>query len=410
MKNKKKVISMLLGMALTVAVLGGIFAAPRFTDVPANHWAAASISKMAQGGLIAGYGNNKFGPNDKFNIDQMATIIARAKGQPTTAQGGYWAYSAVDYCVNELKCLPSQGAISAANYSKVCSRELAYYMLVTGLGKGPDGDAQNAPWVTAASIPDYADIDGAYQDAVVTAYQLGLTVGTDSKMTFAPKANLNRAQAATMFVRAGWTKAATIATEVTTGLTNDELFGKIKEMGVWTEGKDEMGLPILTAKDSKYGGITVVNDGTCLEITMPEWNDSAWGTIGSAGLYDSKTGKMLYSTGFGYDARMLVKQIIQMAYPNAKDAAVAGYKSAFMQEVWQSSNSYPAFFDWIDGRAFLAGYSQASHQFAVSIYELNDKVSYNQFKSTGVTSTKSQYATKTGSWDNATKAYELTKW
>ena len=77
MKNKKKVISMLLGMALTVAVLGGIFAAPRFTDVPANHWAAASISKMAQGGLIAGYGNNKFGPNDKFNIDQMATIIAR---------------------------------------------------------------------------------------------------------------------------------------------------------------------------------------------------------------------------------------------------------------------------------------------------------------------------------------------
>ena len=81
-----------------------------------------------------------------------------------------------------------------------------------------------------------------------------------------------------------------------------------------------------------------------------------------------------------------------------------------MQEVWQSSNSYPAFFDWIDGRAFLAGYSQASHQFAVSIYELNDKVSYNQFKSTGVTSTKSQYATKTGSWDNATKAYELTKW
>lgn len=410
MKKKKKVISMLLGMALTVAVLGGIFAAPRFTDVPSNHWAAASISKMAQGGLIAGYGNNKFGPNDKFNIDQMATIIARAKGQPTTAQGGYWAYSAVDYCVNELKCLPSQGAISAANYSKVCSRELAYYMLVTGLGKGPDGDALNAPWVTAASIPDYADIDGTYQSAVVTAYQLGLTVGTDSKMTFAPKANLNRAQAATMFVRAGWTKAATIATEVTTGLTNDELFAKIKDMGMWTESKDEMGYSVLTAKDAKYGGITVEKTDVHLAITMPEWNDTAWGTIGSAGLYDSKTGKMLYSTGYSYEARMLVKQIIEMAYPNARDAAVAGYKSGFMQEVWQSSSAYPCFFDWIDGRALRAGYSQTAHKFTVSIFELNDKVSYNQVKAVGVTSTKSKYATKTGSWDNAIKAYELTKW
>lgn len=407
---KKKLAAAFLSVCLAFSLAIPALAAPQFTDVPSNHWAASSITKMAQGGLIAGYGNNKFGPNDKFNIDQMATIVARAKGQSITAQGGYWAYSAVDYCVNELKCLPSQGAISAANYSKACSRELAYYMLVTGLGKGPDGDAQNSPWITATSIPDYADIDSAYQSAIVEAYQLGLTVGTDSKMTFSPKSDVNRAQAATMFVRAGWTKAATIATEVTNGLTNDQLFDKIKAMGIWTEGKDEMGLPILSAKDAKYGGITVVNDGTCLNITMPEWNDQVWGTIGESGLYDTKTGKMLYSTGYGYDARMLVKQIIQMAYPNAKDTAVAGFKSAFLQEVWQSSNAYPAFFDWVDGRAFLAGYSQASHQFSVSIYELNDKVSYNQFKSVGVTASPAKYATKTGSWDNAVKAYELTKW
>ena len=406
--NKKKAISALLGMALTISVLGGIFAAPKFTDVPANHWAAASISKMAEGGLIAGYGNNKYGPNDKFNIDQMATIIARAKGQSVTPQGGYWAYNAVDYCVNTLKCLPSQGYISAENYSKVCSRELAYYMLVTGLGKGPNGDAPNAPAITAASIPDYADIDGAYQAAIVQAYQLGLTVGVDSKGTFSPKSDLNRAQSATMFVRACWTKAATIATEVSNGLTNAQLYDKIKAMGIWTETTDPMGYSSLAAKDAKYGGISIRKTNDSLSICMPEWNDTAWGDI-SGSLYDSN-GKLKYSSGYSYEARMLVKQIIEMAYPNDKATAVAGYKSAFMQEVWQYTNPYPTFFDWIDGRAFMAGYGQESHIFTVTIFELNDKVTYNEFKSDGITSYQSQYATKTGSWEDAIKAYELTKW
>ena len=169
---------------------------------------------MAQGGLITGYGNHKYGPDDQFNIDQMATIIARAKGQPTTPQGGYWAYNAVDYCVNTLKCLPSQGYISADNYSKG---------------------------------------------------------------TFSPMSDLNRAQAATMFVRAGWTKAATIATEVSDGLTNAQLYNKIKAMGIWTETTDPMGYSNLTAKDAKYGGISIRKTNDSLSICMPEWNDTAWG-------------------------------------------------------------------------------------------------------------------------------------
>ena len=405
---KKKIVAPLLSVCLAFTLAVPAFAAPKFTDVPSNHWAAASISKMAEGGLIAGYGNNKYGPDDKFNIDQMATIIARAKGQSVTPQGGYWAYNAVDYCVNTLKCLPSQGYISEDNYSKVCSRELAYYMLVTGLGKGPNGDAPNAPAITAASIPDYADIDGAYQAAIVQAYQLGLTVGVDSKGTFSPKSDLNRAQAAAMFVRAGWTKAATIATEVSNGLTNAQLYDKIKAMGVWTESTNIYGDAVLTAKDAKYGGVTVRKSDILLEVFMPEWNDTAWGDI-SGSLYDSN-GKLKYSSGYSYEARMLVKKVIEMAYPNDKAAAVAGYKSAFMQEVWQGEGECPCFFDWIDGRAFMAGYTQESHKFVVSIFELNDKVTYNEYKATAVTPYQGTYATKTGSWDNAIKAYELTKW
>ena len=59
----------------------------------------------------------------------------------------------------------------------------------------------------------------------------GVCVGNDAKGTFNPKAALSRAQAATMFVRAGWTKAADVA-ETGEGKTNAEIFNEIKALGL----------------------------------------------------------------------------------------------------------------------------------------------------------------------------------
>ena len=406
---KKKFVTFLFAIGLTLCLSVPAFAAVQFMDVPANHWAAASINKMAEGGLIAGYGNNRYGLNDKLTIDQMATIIARAKGQSTTPQGSYWAYRAVDYCVNDLKCLPKLGAIwDGGLFTEVCTRELAYYMLVTGLGKGPDSEAPDAPSVTAADIPDFDQIDSQYQDAILKAYQLGLTVGMDDAMTFDPKSELTRAQAATMFVRAGWTKAIPAPPDPYGRLTIDELYNKYKAMGIWTESTDPMGYSSLSIKDSaKYGGISVRKTEYTLNIHLPEWNDRVWGPITSAGLYDSKTGKIMYSSGYCYEARMLVKQLLEMAYPNEKEAAVAGYKSVFIQ---QAEDSAPHFFQWLDGRALMAGYDQGNYHFTISIFELNDEIMYKEFLSDGVTEWPSHYATRTGSWENAVKAYELNRW
>lgn len=38
---------------------------PRFTGVPSTHWAVTEINKMAEGGLISGYGSGLYGPSDK---------------------------------------------------------------------------------------------------------------------------------------------------------------------------------------------------------------------------------------------------------------------------------------------------------------------------------------------------------
>ena len=189
-------------LALTLAVPA---LAADFTDVPTSHWAYSYIDKMAKGGLIKGYGNNKFGPNDTFTVAQMATIICNAKGIEPEGKNGYWAYGALDYCKNKLKCLPDLGELTAKNYDVPCTREVAFWMLMNGLG--PKDGAKKDTSINSASIPDYSKIDKAYQSAVLEAYQYGLSNGTDDAMTFEPKLQLKRSEAAAMFVRAGYKEA-----------------------------------------------------------------------------------------------------------------------------------------------------------------------------------------------------------
>lgn len=162
MKKHLRTLPACLALSVCVGVFPVHAAAGYFTDVPNTHWAASYINEMAEGGLISGYGGGIFGPADTFSIAQMATIICSAKGVPQENKNGYWAYGAVDYCINTLKCLPNLGDINATNYSVPCSRELAYYMLMTGLGVGPDATATPNPQLDVEDIPDYAEIDVMY--------------------------------------------------------------------------------------------------------------------------------------------------------------------------------------------------------------------------------------------------------
>ncbi len=420
-KKRNKLIATLLSATVAVSIVGGMFAAPatsKFSDVPSNHWATSYINKMSEGGLIKGYGNGKYGPEDKLTIGQMAKLICSAKGYAGKNANNtkYWAYGVVDYCINDLQCLPNLGAITPKNYDKNCSRELAFYMLEKGLGAGPDAELTQKPLLTAADIPDFANITYTYADTILRAYQEGVCVGNDAKGTFNPKAALSRAQAATMFVRAGWTKAADVA-ETGEGKTNAEIFNEIKALGLWTESKDTLyGGRMLTAKDPKYGGITVTETENVLYIDMKEWNSAAWGSDANSfkavdgstvkDLYDSN-GKMVVSSGFSYDARMLVKQILQIAYPNHPDESTNAFKSAFMQEIWET-NKYPSALRWIDNRGFKCTYGE--HAFRLTVYELNDEALYNEVRANIHIGNKRKFSSYNGSIADDIKAWELTKW
>ena len=53
-----------------------------FSDVVADAWYADAISWAAANGIVGGYGGGRFGPNDNITREQLAVMIWRYSGSP----------------------------------------------------------------------------------------------------------------------------------------------------------------------------------------------------------------------------------------------------------------------------------------------------------------------------------------
>ena len=91
MKTKtKRKISMLLAALMCVTTLAfgsgtALAAGSPFTDVSSSDWFYPAVNAMAEGGLVAGVGNNRFAPNQNMSIAAFSTIMCRATGLDTSS-------------------------------------------------------------------------------------------------------------------------------------------------------------------------------------------------------------------------------------------------------------------------------------------------------------------------------------
>ena len=81
----KKSLVLTLALVFVLGIAGTAFAANPFVDVPANHWAYGSIAKLAQGGIIDGYGDGTFVGNNTMTRYEMAQIVAKAMARSDKA-------------------------------------------------------------------------------------------------------------------------------------------------------------------------------------------------------------------------------------------------------------------------------------------------------------------------------------
>ena len=61
-----------------------------FDDVASNSWALGYINVAYSDGLVAGYGDGTFGPNDGVTVAQAVTIVLRCLGYTTQEVGAFW--------------------------------------------------------------------------------------------------------------------------------------------------------------------------------------------------------------------------------------------------------------------------------------------------------------------------------
>jgi len=73
----KKKIAAALAVTFALGVTSA-FAANPFVDVPAKHWAYDAVSKLAQAGIVDGYGDGTFRGDKTVTRYEMAQIVAKA--------------------------------------------------------------------------------------------------------------------------------------------------------------------------------------------------------------------------------------------------------------------------------------------------------------------------------------------
>ena len=113
-----------------------------FTDVSGSMWYAEAVNWAAANGLVNGYGNSTFGPEDSITREQMAAILyryAQFKGYDDTVQGNLsdftdggqtsdWAEDAVVWAVNNGLLTGKGGSLLDAKGSATRAEAAAILM------------------------------------------------------------------------------------------------------------------------------------------------------------------------------------------------------------------------------------------------------------------------------------------
>lgn len=178
----------------------------RFSDVPEWHWAYEAISYMADRGIISGFTDGTFRPDETVTREQFAKIMVLALDLPLVnpstptfedVDRDHWAYRYIESAKRYLTGYKS-GSYYYYRGSEGAVREDMACALVKAKGYSYSSADESRLW----SIFDDADsISSALRKFVLVAYDRGLIRGYTDR-TFRPQGALTRAEAAKLLYEA----------------------------------------------------------------------------------------------------------------------------------------------------------------------------------------------------------------
>lgn len=175
-----------------------------FSDIK-NHWGRDAIRELASKYIIEGVSNNAFAPNNNITRGQFAILLARSLGLQADASGAssYRDVNPSSMLAPYIGAATKAGIISGYENgtfrpNESINREQMAVMLVRAMEYTGRNVASNPSSLN--KFNDRNQVSGYARDGVSKAVSAGIVQGMTSN-TFQPKATATRAQAAVMLKR-----------------------------------------------------------------------------------------------------------------------------------------------------------------------------------------------------------------
>ncbi len=233
-----------------------------FNDVAADHWASGYVNVAQAQGIINGYGNGNFGPEDKVTYEQAVKMIVSALGYDLAAQGrggyptGYLAIASAEGITKNANGRVGDAAARATIAVLVYNSLEVQLMDQTSWSTGTDGDKYAKTDDTVLS--KYLDVEKV--EAVVEATPLSLAVANNTYEKDGVKyVTLDGDR---FFYNGGiYDDAAYYGTVDASLVNSDNLLGKTVVAYVGAHADNETGRKMVYAMAEKQGAntVTVIN-------------------------------------------------------------------------------------------------------------------------------------------------------
>jgi hypothetical protein len=197
-------VSITVGTVAPLMTVAPSFAQTSFSDVSSNYWASEFIQQLSQRGVIAGFPDRTFCPEQPVTRAQFAAMINKAFSKYAQRQpinfndvpSNYWAYSAIRqaYTIGFLSGYPG----NTFKPNQAIPREQILVSLANGLGYVPTSSVES----TLEYYKDSASISGYARSPIAAASDRKIVVNYPNVKFLNPGVTATRAQVAALIYQA----------------------------------------------------------------------------------------------------------------------------------------------------------------------------------------------------------------
>ncbi len=204
-KNIRRITALMVCAVMLLALGTTAFAAPRFTDVPANAWYSGDVEFAVDNGLVNGTTATTYSPDKNLTYAEAIKLAACmhkkvTQGSTDFPSGSPWYQTYVDYArtngiIPAAKEYPWTENATRAGYMEIFASAIPD----AGLLPGYSGlTAKNT--VDNGTIPD-VQMTHPQAGAIYKLYRAGILQGNDAQHNCSPATSIRRSEVAAILTR-----------------------------------------------------------------------------------------------------------------------------------------------------------------------------------------------------------------